>query len=99
MPKKVGDIEYSYYCTSGEAGPTVKAPLDVQIGGGHYKNMKIQPIEFIHANNIGYVEGCVIKYVSRWRKKNGIEDLMKAKHFIDLLIGLEGDENATDSDS
>jgi hypothetical protein len=64
-------------------------PLQVQVGGGHYKDMAIQPVEFIHANAIGYFEGNVIKYVSRWRKKNGIADLEKAKHYIELLIRLE----------
>ena len=63
--------------------------LEIQNGGGHYKDMAIQPVEYIHKNNIPYIEGCIIKYVSRWRKKNGIEDLQKAKHFIDLLIELE----------
>lgn len=63
--------------------------LDVQIQGDHYKDMTIQPVEFIHANGIGYMEGNVIKYVSRWRKKNGIADLQKARHYIDLLIELE----------
>lgn len=63
--------------------------LDTQVGGGHYKNLKIQPIEYIHANNIPFAEGCVIKYVSRWRDKNGIVDLEKARHFLDLLIELE----------
>lgn len=63
--------------------------LDVQIQGDHYKDMAIQPVEFIHANGIGYMEGNVIKYVSRWRKKNGIADLQKARHYIDLLIELE----------
>ena len=60
-----------------------------QIGGGHYKDMAIQPVEFITKNGIGYVEGSVIKYVCRWRKKNGIEDLKKAKHFLELLIEME----------
>ena len=64
-------------------------PLDVQVGGSHYKDLKIQPVEYIHANNIGYMEGNVIKYVSRWRAKNGIKDLEKAKHYIELLIQLE----------
>lgn len=63
--------------------------LTVQEGGDHYKDMPIQPVEYIHANKLGYFEGCVIKYVSRWKKKNGIEDLKKARHFIDLLIELE----------
>lgn len=65
------------------------SPLDVQVGGSHYKDLKIQPVEYIHANNIGYMEGNVIKYVSRWRAKNGIKDLEKAKHYIELLIQLE----------
>lgn len=63
--------------------------LKVQHGGSHYKDMKIQPAEYIHANNLPFIEGSVIKYISRWRNKNGIEDLKKAKHFIDLLIELE----------
>jgi len=67
--------------------------LDKQVGGGHYKDLKIQPIEFIHANNLSYIEGCVIKYITRWRNKNGVEDLEKIKHYIDLLIDLEGDDN------
>jgi hypothetical protein len=64
--------------------------LDVQVSGTHYKDLAIQPVEYIHANNIGYFEGNVIKYVSRWRNKNGVKDLEKAKHYIDLLIELEG---------
>lgn len=63
--------------------------LDKQVDGNHYKDQAIQPVEYIHANNIGYMEGNVIKYVSRWRSKNGIKDLEKAKHYIELLIELE----------
>jgi hypothetical protein len=64
-------------------------PLDVQVAGDHYKSLKIQPVEYIHANQIPFIEGCVIKYVSRWKNKGGINDLQKAKHFIELLIELE----------
>lgn len=63
--------------------------LDKQISGNHYKSLPIQPVQYIHANNIGYMEGNVIKYVSRWRDKNGLADLEKAKHYIELLIELE----------
>lgn len=63
--------------------------LETQEGGTHYKDMAIQPIEFIHANNIPFAEGCIIKYVCRHRAKNGIKDLEKARHFIALLIELE----------
>ena len=66
------------------------SPLDTQVAGSHYKDLKIQPVEFIHANGIGYFEGNVIKYVSRWRAKGGVADLEKARHYIDLLIELEG---------
>lgn len=71
--------------------PPTAAPsaLNVQAGGDHYKKLKIQPIEYIHANSIPFAEGSVIKYVTRWRDKGGLRDLEKAKHFIELLIELE----------
>lgn len=64
-------------------------PLAVQVGGDHYKTMKIQPVEFAHANDLPFIEGSVVKYVCRHRQKHGRKDLEKAKHFIDLLIELE----------
>lgn len=64
-------------------------PLEQQVGGTHYKDMPIQPVEYIHANAMGYLEGNVVKYISRWRNKNGMADLEKARHYIDLLIQLE----------
>lgn len=66
--------------------PFGKKALEVQEGGSHYKDMPIQPIEYILANNIPFTEGNVIKYVSRWRKKNGVADLKKARHMLDMLI-------------
>lgn len=63
--------------------------LNTQVGGGHYKDKAIQPIIYIHANNLGFCEGNVVKYITRWREKNGIADLEKAKHYIELLIELE----------
>lgn len=63
--------------------------LEKQEGGMHYKSLAIQPVEYIHANGVGYFEGNVIKYVTRWKSKGGIEDLKKAKHYIELLIELE----------
>ena len=63
--------------------------LEKQEGGSHYKGYSIQPIEYIHANNIPFAEGSVIKYVTRWRDKNGVADLKKAIHFLELLIELE----------
>ena len=64
-------------------------PLEKQVDGNHYKDLKIQPVEFIHANKIGFMEGNVIKYVTRWRGKNGLADLEKAKHYLEMLIELE----------
>lgn len=56
-----------------------------QVGGDHY-DLPIQPIEYILANDLGFVEGNIIKYVSRYKRKNGMQDLLKAKHYLDILI-------------
>lgn len=66
-----------------------QSALDVQVGGGHYKDRTIQPIEYIHANKLNYSEGAIVKYITRWREKNGYEDLEKIKHYVDLLIEME----------
>jgi Protein of unknwon function (DUF3310) len=63
--------------------------LDLQVGGNHYKEFEIQPVEFCFRNNIPYLEATAIKYLCRWRNKGGIQDLQKAKHFIDILIQME----------
>jgi hypothetical protein len=62
---------------------------DRQVGGKHYKNFKIQPIEFITANNLNFIQGCVIKYICRFDKKNGNEDLDKVIHYCELLKELK----------
>ena len=69
-----------------------EAPAE-QVGGDHYRKMKIQPIEFITANNLGFCVGNIIKYVVRYPHKNGKEDLLKARHYIDLLIESEYPDN------
>lgn len=66
-----------------------KKATEEQVGGSHYKSYKIQPIEFIHLNEIPFCEANVIKYVCRHKTKNGKQDLEKAKHYLDLLIELE----------
>lgn len=71
------------------AEPETTTPLATQIGGTHYKNLAIQPVEYIHANGIPFCEASSIKYLTRWRDKGGVADLEKAKHFIELLIELE----------
>lgn len=66
-----------------------KNSLSTQVGGSHYKNFAIQPIEFVHKNNLNFIQGNVIKYICRYKDKNGIEDLKKVKHYVDMLIDLE----------
>jgi hypothetical protein len=61
-------------------------PFKKQVAGNHYKDFKIQPIEFILKNNISFCEGNVIKYICRYKTKGGLQDLEKAKHYIELLI-------------
>ena len=63
--------------------------LATQVGGDHYREMKIQPTEFIHANGIGFIAGNVIKYVCRHKAKGGKEDLEKAAHYLQMLIAME----------
>lgn len=86
-----GDIKGDWYCFMFDPYFNyVEIDLtNTQVGGDHYKDLRIQPTEFIHANNIPFIEGNIIKYVIRHRNKNGIEDLKKAKHYIDLLIQFE----------
>jgi len=70
-------------------------PKDNQIGGTHYKECPIQPVEYIHRNDLGFCEGCVVKYVTRHRRKGGREDLEKAIHFLQLLIAMEYPQEPT----
>lgn len=68
------------------------SPQDIQVGGDHYSRYPLQPIVYITKNNLGFCEGNVVKYITRWREKGGVEDLHKAKHYIDLLIESEQPE-------
>ena len=61
-------------------------PKGTQVGGDHYREMPIQPIEFTMKNELGFCEGNVVKYISRHRKKNGAEDVKKAIHYCQLLL-------------
>ena len=63
--------------------------LDVQVGGDHYKSMKIQPVEFCQLNELNSIESAVIKYVCRHHNKGGAEDIHKAIHLLNILIQLE----------
>ena len=65
---------------------TIYDSLDNQVGGKHYRKMKIQPAEFINENKLLFAEGNAIKYIVRAKNKGGKEDLLKAKHYIDMII-------------
>ncbi len=65
------------------------SPTDSQIGGDHYKNMAIQPTEFIARNEIDFLAGTVIKYVVRHKNKNGAQDIRKAIHYCQLILELQ----------
>tara|TARA_B110000908_G_scaffold156377_1_gene195487 strand:- start:72 stop:302 length:231 start_codon:yes stop_codon:yes gene_type:complete len=69
-----------------------QSALDVQVGGSHYSSSAIQPIMYIHANKLSFIEGSIVKYITRWRDKGGVQDLEKIKHYVDLLIELEDNQ-------
>lgn len=60
-----------------------------QVGGTHYSEFAIQPLEYITANQMSFIEGSVVKYVTRWRYKGGVEDLRKAVSLLAYLIDSE----------
>jgi hypothetical protein len=71
------------YALKGERA--TESALDKQVGGKHYKDFKIQPIEFITANKLSFIQASIIKYICRYDKKNGKEDIDKAIHYCELL--------------
>ena len=64
-------------------------PWEKQIGGEHYKKYAIQPTEYAEKNGLSFAEGCIVKYVTRWRDKGGVEDLKKIIHYAEILIDIE----------
>lgn len=62
---------------------------DKQVGGSHYAEKAIQPWDYILANKLGYLEGNVVKYISRWKEKGGVDDLRKVIHYTEKLIEVE----------
>lgn len=63
--------------------------LDIQIGGSHYRNKGLQPIELIVALNLNFIEGNIVKYITRYKEKNGVQDIMKCIHYSQLAIELK----------
>ena len=66
-----------------------RSPLTTQVGGSHYKDTAIQPVEFIQKNNLGFCEGNAIKYLVRHKSKGGRKDVEKAIHYLELLLELD----------
>lgn len=64
-------------------------PMNVQIGGNHYKKLKIQPMRYSMENKLDPLQHTIVKYVTRFRDKGGVQDLEKAKHCLDMLIQYE----------
>jgi hypothetical protein len=67
----------------------VMSALNDQAGGSHYKDLAIQPVEYIYNNQLPYLDGNVVKYVTRHKSKNGAEDIRKAIHYCQLILELE----------
>ena len=63
-----------------------------QVGGTHYKTSKEQPWDFIERYSLGFMEGNIVKYLTRWRKKGGIQDLEKVRHYLAKLLELHTDQ-------
>ena len=83
---------YSYYMRRSKEERDSNKPLEQQVGGQHYKGCKIQPVEYIHANGLDYLEGNVIKYITRHRTKGeGRKDIEKAIHYAQLILEMEYD--------
>lgn len=84
----VGDIrswDRLYFDPYPSAASTPQTALSLQIGGDHYKSLAIQPIEYITKNNLGWCEGNIVKYITRWKQKGGSADIDKVIHYAQLL--------------
>jgi len=81
-------IEWSWVKDEWTATPPPN-PLEEQVGGGHYKDLAIQPMEYCQLNKLGAAESFVVKYVTRHKNKNGAEDIKKAIHCLELLLEIE----------
>ena len=90
----LGHSNWREYFEVGQDSPIAgvdgaRSALEVQQGGTHYKSLAIQPIQYIHANNLGFMEGNVVKYVTRHQAKNGAADIRKIIHYCELILELQ----------
>lgn len=82
------------------AAPTIsRAPIANpsarQVGGDHYRKFKIQPIEYVLANDMGYLPGCALKYLTRYKEKGGAQDIKKCIHYLELILEFEYGESSS----
>ena len=97
-----GDDKYCVECRhlinelTPKSPKVTESPLKDQVGGDHYSKLAIQPIEYIYKNNLGFLEGNVVKYITRHSTKNGEEDILKAIHYCQLLLDLRYGRNHKD---
>lgn len=88
----IADGFHAAWCREAPGAAAYAADLEAnnrQVGGDHYKAKGVQPWDYIAQNGLGYFEGNVVKYVSRWKDKGGVADLEKARHYLDKLIELQ----------
>ena len=78
-----------YFNETGHYGSDEEVAKREQIGGNHYTNKKIQPIDYIIENELPYCEGNVVKYVTRHKEKNGAEDIRKAIHYLRFILAAD----------
>lgn len=78
-----GSLPYPHYP---QPAPIRIPANDTQVGGDHYRNLPVQPWDFIHRNGLGFIAGTIISYIARYKYKGGVEDLRKARHCLDKLI-------------
>lgn len=93
---KVPSVQEVKFMELKRSADTIVSPetaLDTQVGGSHYKNYKIQPLEFCQKNQLNYCESNAIKYLCRHRSKGGAEDLRKAIHYIRCLLEIEYEDD------
>lgn len=85
LPKNMPELN-EHIRRSSDLIEVTESALDTQVSGSHYKDMKIQPIEYIEANQLTYIQGNLVKYATRYITKNGAEDLRKIIHYCQLEI-------------
>lgn len=82
-------LQHRTGCPLGPRPAEAPSALATQVGGGHYKTLPIQPVEYAQRNHLGYCEANVVKYVTRHRAKGGRQDIEKAIHYLRLLLEIE----------